>query len=100
MRYDHLGDEALLELVARRDGAALAALYDRYAAGALAVAVRVTGERAAAEAAVEHLFWSLWRGEVALNGRGLRNSLMLAARRLAGVPLATPIMVPGALAGR
>ncbi len=83
MRYEEMGDETLLARIACHDHAALAAIYDRYAAGALAVALLLTGERAAAERIVERLFWSLWRGELALAGRSPRNSLMLAARRLA-----------------
>jgi RNA polymerase sigma-70 factor (ECF subfamily) len=82
MPYDGMSDEALLERIARRDAAALAALYDRYAPGVLAVAVRAAGNRAAAEAVVERLFWSVWRGEVALDGN-TRRQLMLGARRLA-----------------
>jgi len=83
MCYEEMGDEMLLALIGGRDHAALVALYDRYAAGALAVALLLTGERAAAERAVERLFWLLWRGELALTGRSPRNSLMLAARRRA-----------------
>lgn len=86
MRYEEMGDETLLSLIGGHDHVALSALYDRYAAGALAVALRLTGERAAAELAVERLFWSLWRGELALDGRGPRNSLMLAVRQLAQTP--------------
>ena len=83
MRYEEMGDETLLALIGGHDHAALVALYDRYAAGALAVALLLTSERAAAERIVERLFWLLWRGELALTGRSPRNSLMLAARRLA-----------------
>lgn len=90
MRYDQLGDETLLELIARRDHAALSILYDRYAAGALAVAARVTGERAAAEAVVEQLFWAVWRGEIAADGR-VRHHLMLGARQLARGRVAFPL---------
>lgn len=83
MRDDQISDETLLARIGGHDHAALVALYDRYAAGALAVALLLTGERPAAERIVEQLFWSLWRGELALTGRSPRNSLMLAARRLA-----------------
>jgi len=83
MRYEEMGDETLLALIGGHDHAALVALYDRYAAAALAVALLLTGERPVAERAVERLFWSLWRGELALTGRSPRNSLMLAARQLA-----------------
>lgn len=87
MPYDQMSDESLLEHIGRRDRAALAAVYDRYAPRVMAVAARATGERAAAEAAVEQLFWSLWRGELTLTARGLGNSLMVGVRRLAEASL-------------
>ncbi len=83
MFYDQMSDESLLEQIGRRDRAALSALYDRYAPRVMAVAARATGERAAAEAVVEQLFWSVWRGEIALNGQPARHTLMLGARRMA-----------------
>ena len=82
MPYDQLSDDALLERIARCDRAALGALYDRYAAAALTVATLVTGQRATAEAVVEQLFWSVWRGEIAAGGH-VRHHLMLGARQLA-----------------
>jgi RNA polymerase sigma-70 factor (ECF subfamily) len=45
-----------------RDRAALAELYDRHAPCLFATARRITGEDAAATAAVEDLFLSLWDG--------------------------------------
>jgi DNA-directed RNA polymerase specialized sigma24 family protein len=45
-----------------RDRAALAELYDRHAPALFSVARRIAGEDAAATAAVEELFLSLWDG--------------------------------------
>jgi DNA-directed RNA polymerase specialized sigma24 family protein len=84
MGYDRLTDETLLDLIGRRDAAALSALYDRYARQAYAVAHLVTREPDAAAAVVEELFWKLWQQSAAPTpGASARNSLMLSARRLA-----------------
>jgi len=90
MPYEQMSDETLLERIGRCDRAALAALYDRYAAAAMAVATLVTGQRAAAEAVVEQLFWAVWRGEIAADGR-VRHHLMLGARQLARARVAFPL---------
>lgn len=81
MPYEQLSDERLLELVSCRDRAALSALYERHAADVMAVATRVTGQRAAAEVVVEQLFWAVWRG--CLPAGRVRHCLMLGARQLA-----------------
>lgn len=84
MPYNSLSDEALAERIARRDPAALSALYDRYAPRALAVAQLVTHNSDQAAAVVEELFWRFWQqGGPPIPGAGVRNSLMLSARRLA-----------------
>ena len=90
MPYEQLSDETLLERIGRCDRAALAALYDRYAAAVMTVATLVTGQRAAAEAVVEQLFWSVWRGEIVADGR-VRHHLMLGARQLARGRVAFPL---------
>lgn len=90
MPYEQMSDEALLERIGSCDRAALAALYDRYAAAAMIVATLVTGQRAAAEAVVEQLFWSVWRGEIAAGGR-VRHHLLLGARQLARGRVAFPL---------
>ena len=84
MPYESLSDEALAERIARRDPAALSALYDRYARQAQAVALLVTHDPDRAAAVVEALFWRVWQhGRPPTPGASLRNSLMLSARRLA-----------------
>lgn len=84
MPYERLSDDTLSQLIAGRDRNALAALYDRYAPQTHAVALLVTREPAAAALVVEELFWQFWqRGAPPIQGCGLRNSLMLSARRAA-----------------
>jgi DNA-directed RNA polymerase specialized sigma24 family protein len=84
MGYNRLTDETLVDLIGRRDAAALSALYDRYYRQAYAVALIVTRESKTAEAVVEDLFWHIWRhGAPQSPGDSVRNSLMLSARRLA-----------------
>ena len=57
-------DGHLAEGIASRDARALAALYDRYAGFALAVAMRILGDRQEAEEAVQDAIWQIWTGRV------------------------------------
>ena len=54
-------DEVLAIQVARGNTAALEALYDRHASTVLAIALRVIGERAAAEDVLQETFWRVWK---------------------------------------
>jgi DNA-directed RNA polymerase specialized sigma24 family protein len=84
MPYDAVSDEGLVQMISRRDAAALSALYDRYAHQAHAVALLVTREPAVAVAVVEELFLHVWRRAAPPScGSSVRNALMLSARRLA-----------------
>jgi RNA polymerase sigma-70 factor (ECF subfamily) len=56
----HISDEVLVIKVARGDTAALESLYDRHASVVLAIALRVVGERAAAEDVLQETFWRVW----------------------------------------
>lgn len=56
-----VSDVVLASQVALGDGAALEVLYDRHASTVLAVALKITGEQAAAEDVLQETFWRVWR---------------------------------------
>src|SRR5512136_543357 len=59
--YSKQDDSVLVSLVARRDEAALSALYDRYSRLVFSLAVRIVGERALAEEITADAFVRVWR---------------------------------------
>jgi RNA polymerase sigma-70 factor (ECF subfamily) len=56
-----LSDKVLALQVARGNSAALETLYDRYSATVLGVALKVLGDRAAAEDVLQETFWRVWK---------------------------------------
>jgi RNA polymerase sigma-70 factor (ECF subfamily) len=54
-------DETLVTRVARGDSAALAALYDRYAARVLGISMKIVGDQALAEDILQETFWRVWQ---------------------------------------
>jgi RNA polymerase sigma-70 factor, ECF subfamily len=66
-----LSDAELLDGIARRDGASLAALYDRYHVLAFSLALRVVHDRGRAEDVVQDAFLAVWRKAASYaEGRG------------------------------
>ena len=61
MASERLSDEVLAAQVGRGNGAALEALYDRYASTVLGISLKVIGDRAAAEDVLQETFWHVWR---------------------------------------
>ena len=80
------GDDALMEAIARRDPAALVALYDRHGRLAFALAYRVLGDGGTAEEAVQDAFLLVWRRAAsfdATRGGGVRAWLLTIVRNRA-----------------
>lgn len=66
-----LSDAELVASVAKRDKHALEELYDRHAAAALGLALKMIGERNTAEEIVQEAYWRVWRRAVTFElGRG------------------------------
>lgn len=61
MNSKDLSDEQLIVRAARGDTSAFETLYDRHAAAVMGLALKITGERAAAEELVQETFWRVWR---------------------------------------
>ena len=76
------GDEVLVARIRSGDRAALGTLYDRYASAALAVALRMVPDRAAAEDLVHDAFVTIWRKIDLFDGaRGSVRAWLLAIVR-------------------
>ncbi|MFN3374465.1 MAG: RNA polymerase sigma factor [Chloroflexus sp.] len=60
-RLARLSDEALMELVAAGDSAALAQLYDRHSRVVYGLALRMLGAAEPAEEVVQETFWRIWK---------------------------------------
>ena len=59
--YERLDDLGLMRGIATRDPNAMAALFDRHAAGVLTACLHVAHNRSDAEDALENVFFELWR---------------------------------------
>jgi len=70
-------DVDLIARVARGDESALADLYDRYAASAYGLALRIVRDTSLAEDAVQEAFLGVWRGAARFDGARARASTWL-----------------------
>jgi RNA polymerase sigma-70 factor (ECF subfamily) len=61
MSENTLTDEQLMAQVMTGEAAALETLYDRYSPAVMGLALRITGDQALAEEAVQETFWRIWR---------------------------------------
>lgn len=81
-----VSDGDLLDRMARGDGAALGTLYDRHAAAAMAVAVRILGDPAEAEDVIQNVFVRIWRQAGRYDGtRGAVAAWLLTSVRNEGI---------------
>src|SRR4029079_6542531 len=72
-------DRSLMERLAAGDAEALDGLFERYGAMAYSVALRITGEPAAAEDAVQDAFLGAWRSADRFVGsKGLARTWLLS----------------------
>jgi RNA polymerase sigma-70 factor (ECF subfamily) len=58
---ERLSDESLATQVSRGNSAALEVLYDRHGATVLGLALRIVGDRSAAEDVLQETFWRVWK---------------------------------------
>ncbi|MBI2684587.1 MAG: sigma-70 family RNA polymerase sigma factor [Actinobacteria bacterium] len=74
-----LADEDVLQLVKDGDDRAFGVLYDRHSQVAFSLALRLLGDRGAAEDLTQEAFLSVWRGAAAYSpGRGSVRTWLLA----------------------
>ena len=66
---EHLSDHGLLALTARGDREAFARLYDRYAAPAYSLALRIVRDRELAADVVQDAFMAVWRQASSFDSR-------------------------------
>lgn len=79
MSAEALSDAELVSRVANQDRRALEELYDRHASAAMGLALRMLGERNAAEEIVQEAFWRVWkRAATYETGRGQFAGWMLS----------------------
>ena len=72
-------DRRLMELLAAGDAEALDGLFERYGAMAYSVALRITGEPAAAEDVVQDAFLGVWRNaDRFIGSKGLARTWLLS----------------------
>lgn len=72
-------DEDLVARVARGDEDAFGMLYDRFSSAVYSLAVRMLGDRSAAEETTQEVFLGIWRGAGAFDAdRGTARSWLLA----------------------
>lgn len=79
----HLGDDqSLLRRIQRREETALEELYDRHSTAVYSLALRIVGDRAAAEDVLSDVFWRVWRrAETFDPGRGSVTAWLLTIAR-------------------
>ena len=71
MKSEDLSDEKLIDLILRRDESALERLYERYASALMGLALKMLGDRIAADEAVQETFWKVWnKAETYVRERG------------------------------
>jgi RNA polymerase sigma-70 factor (ECF subfamily) len=88
MIRDNIDDEALIMQAAQGDSASLETLYDRYAPGVMGLALRIVGDRAAAEEVVQEAFWRVWRKAESYEvGRGKAAGWLFGIARNAAIDL-------------
>ncbi len=70
MTYDQFADEALLEMIAERDPAALEELYDRHAQVVYNLVFRIVRNEAIANDILQETFWQVWQKACDFHGGG------------------------------
>ena len=82
MDYARLGDDELINTIAEGRTDALGVLYDRYGGPSYALALRILGDREAAEEVVQDAFVAVWRSAESFDpGNGRLYSWLLKITR-------------------